>query len=226
MQLQERFAARILEERPESVLDVGCGSGILLERLRAAGVPSIGLDPSSKAMERVAEKGLEAIRGDAADLPFEDGRFDWVTMRHVAHHLADVPRSFAEALRVARRGFLVAEPWFDTSLASQRTAEALDLWDKRQYRHDGHVHDPVLGPREIFAALSSDAHFTMSSERYLDWREIPLEVVLEEESAVLAELAEGSEERVAFDAIVADIERDGITYNGTVICRIEKIAES
>ena len=103
MHLQERFIDRVLEEKPESVLDVGCGAGILLERLRDHGITTVGLDPSPRAMAALAKKNLEGVQGDAVELPFEDSSFDWVTMRHVAHHLADVPRAFAETLRVARR---------------------------------------------------------------------------------------------------------------------------
>ncbi len=220
MHLQERFSARVLEQNPQSVLDVGCGSGVLLDRLRDHSISAVGLDPSSQAMEILVEKGLEGVQGEAAELPFEDSSFDWVTMRHVAHHLADVPRAFAEALRVGRCGFLVAEPWFDLSLASQRTAETLDLWGKRQHRHCGQVHDPVLGPREIFAAVPESIRYSASSERYLDWQEIPVEVAREQAATLLDRLDSDAGERRAFEEIAGAIEAHGLTYNGTVICRI------
>ena len=100
------------------------------------------------------------------------------------------------------------------------TAETLDLWGKRQHRHCGQVHDPVLGPREIFAAVPESISYSASSERYLDWQEIPVEVAREEAPTLLDRLDSDTGERRPFEEIAGAIEAHGLTYNGTVICRI------
>lgn len=220
MPLRERFIARVLEEEPTSVLDIGCGTGGLLAKLRDCGIPVVGLESSNRALATVVKERLQGIQGNAWELPFADASFDWVSMRHVPHHLSDVRGAFSEALRVGRRGLLVAEPWFDTTLASQRTAEALDLWRKKQDRLRGQVHEPALAAQEIFEALPASLRCETSSEHFLQHRRVPIEVVREEVAPVLDQLAPDSPERRAFDEIAAAIESDGMTYNGTVICRI------
>ncbi len=89
--------------RGRKVLDVGCGTGKLVAALvERAYARAWGLD-ASEEMVRVARAGappgvgLKVGRAEA--LPFRDGSFERVTMRH-AVHLLDRPRAFAEAARV------------------------------------------------------------------------------------------------------------------------------
>ena len=64
------------------VLDVGCGSGYFLHRLREYGAGSchgIDLMESRIADARERYPGLDWQVGSATDLPFDDGAFDLVT---------------------------------------------------------------------------------------------------------------------------------------------------
>ena len=120
------FSDRLLALHPRSVLDVGCGAGLLLERCRAADVRAVGIEPRFESLH-------------AGALPFANASFDWVTMRHVPHHLEHPRAAFAEAWRVARTGLLIAEPWYDPTVPSQHTALAADRWLKRQDRRRGKI---------------------------------------------------------------------------------------
>ncbi len=105
------------------VLDVGCGTGVLLPAL-AELVGStgnvVGLDYSPellvKARDRVRQAGYEAmvelVEGDAAALPFETGSFDAAHVERVLIHVPDADAAIREMRRVVRPGgwVVAAEP--------------------------------------------------------------------------------------------------------------------
>lgn len=105
--------AYVEELMPEgSVLDVGCGTGVVASRLAGRGYAVTGVDPSAGMLEhlRSADPRVEAVRGSATELPFEDGRFDLTMCVAVMHHIAQpvaVRESLAEMVRVTRPGGLV-----------------------------------------------------------------------------------------------------------------------
>jgi len=88
-------------------LDVGCGTGRLLEALRPYG-RVIGVEPSEGMLRVLRERGRgEAVRGCAEDLPFPDERFDVVFTVAVLHHLVEparVAKALHEMVRVTRPG--------------------------------------------------------------------------------------------------------------------------
>jgi SAM-dependent methyltransferase len=95
--------------RPGKGLDVGCGTGVLAQRLAAVGYEMVGLDPSEGMLEVLAEHApdVRAVRGSGTDLPFEDGGFDLVLTVAALHHIADataVRETLAEMVRVTRPG--------------------------------------------------------------------------------------------------------------------------
>lgn len=95
---------QLLEAGPRRVLDAGCGRGDFGERLAAAGIEVVGLDQSSRMVDLTRERGLEAVVGDIAELPFPDESFDAAAANHVLYHLPDVDRGLAELARVLRPG--------------------------------------------------------------------------------------------------------------------------
>lgn len=97
----------------ERVLDLATGTGdLLLELDRRAQrlelrLELVGLDPSEGMLEVARAKlGARArlVRGEAEALPFEDERFDALTMAFGIRNVADRPRALAEMRRVLRPG--------------------------------------------------------------------------------------------------------------------------
>lgn len=76
--------------RGDAVLDVGCGTGTLLERYLARGCEVWGLD-GSPAMLKVARGRLGSqaglVLGDGGLMPFADDSFDVVTVTMMLHEL-------------------------------------------------------------------------------------------------------------------------------------------
>lgn len=98
--------------RPFRLLDVGCGTGTLVNRLAAlpAAELLVGLDYSPVMVRHLAHKiaasphaaRLHAVVGDSERLPFADASFDVVTCCNSFHHYphqAAVIRAFHRVLR-------------------------------------------------------------------------------------------------------------------------------
>ena len=114
----ERAAAELLDvAAPRSVLDVGCGEGVLTERW-AARDPScrlVGVDLEDPglaahwaARSRRANLRFEAM--EAETLGFADGSFELVAATEVLEHVADPQAALREMGRVAARWLLVSVP--------------------------------------------------------------------------------------------------------------------
>jgi ubiquinone/menaquinone biosynthesis C-methylase UbiE len=79
-----------------TVLDVGSGTGIHLEKYQRAGCAVYGID-QSPSMLRVARnrlgEGANLYLGDAANMPYEDNKFDLITISMVLHEMPQAVRS-------------------------------------------------------------------------------------------------------------------------------------
>lgn len=108
-----RFVRRAIRDAGVSgfVLDVGCGSGLLLSRLKPDGARVLGLETSPKAASIAwRANGIPCACGDLARAPFPDGSCSVVTMFHVLEHLAKPAEYVASAHRLlAQDGRLVVQ---------------------------------------------------------------------------------------------------------------------
>lgn len=199
--------------------DVGCGSGPVVQRLRDAGHTALGFEPDAAACGRAVAAGLPCVRAAATELPLPARSVDWVCMRHVPHHLDDLDGALAEAARVARRGLLLAEPWFDPALPGQQNALDVDLWLKRQHRRLGIVHHPVRPAAELLAALRV-APADVTVRTHLTLRQRPLEPLRDEAAPLLAGLAADAADRRAWQTLWTRCAQDGVTWNGTQITAV------
>ena len=96
----------------QRALDVGCGSGALVERLAELLGPEnvAALEPSESfaAAARARVPGARVALGSAEELPFADGEFDVTIAQLVVNFLADPERGLREMARVTRKGGTVA----------------------------------------------------------------------------------------------------------------------
>lgn len=93
--------------KPRSVLDVGCGRGLLLTQLRER-LPSarlVGTDISADSVARARAAGLEAECAEiASGLPFDDEAFDCVVFAEIIEHLVDPDAALVNISRILRTG--------------------------------------------------------------------------------------------------------------------------
>ena len=135
---------------PSSVLDVGCGEGVLTERwaerLGEGRVVGVDLDDPKLRAEWAARlrPNLEFLAAEATVLPFADGEFDLASAVEVLEHVPEPERTLAEMARVARRRLLVSVPrepvWRVTNLARGayvrelgNTPGHVNHWSKRSF---------------------------------------------------------------------------------------------
>ena len=135
---------------PESVLDVGCGEGVLTEewaeRLGDGRIVGIDLDdPKLRAeWERRRRPNLEFRAEEATSLSFADDEFDMASAIEVLEHVPEPEATLAEMARVAGRWLLVSVPreplWRGLNMARGaywgslgNTPGHVNHWSKRSF---------------------------------------------------------------------------------------------
>lgn len=86
------------------VLEVGCGTGLILERLAPIASSAIGVDLSPGMLEHARSRGLDVREASATELPFEDESFDLVCSFKVLAHVPEIGKAFEEIARVTAPG--------------------------------------------------------------------------------------------------------------------------
>jgi len=135
---------------PGSILDVGCGEGVLTEqwadKLGSRRIVGIDLDdPKLKAEWEKRQRGnLEYRVEDATNLSYGDNEFDMSTAIEVLEHVPDPERTVSEMARVAKRWVLVSVPreplWRGLNMARGaywkdfgNTPGHINHWSKRSF---------------------------------------------------------------------------------------------
>ena len=122
-----------------SVLDLGCGDGILLDSLKLRGNRVEGVDISREAVKKCEAKGHKVELFDFSDgkLPYSDNSFDYVVMLDVLEHLYDPDTTLAEAKRVSKRFIILSVPNFSSLPA--RLQVFLGRVPENNRRGKGHI---------------------------------------------------------------------------------------
>ena len=105
------------------LLDVGCGTGLLLHLAHERGAIVHGLDvvPGMVALAAVAEPSAELTIGDLQRLPYPDGYVEVVTAVNALQFAADPVVAVAEAARVLAPGGVLVASFFAAPELSQTT---------------------------------------------------------------------------------------------------------
>lgn len=106
------------------LLDVGCGSGMLLALAAERGAEPSGLDvtPELLAIARERLPAADLREGDMESLPFDDAAFDAVTGVNAFQFAGDPGRALTEAVRVLRPGGALVASLFAAPERSEGTA--------------------------------------------------------------------------------------------------------
>lgn len=89
------------------VLEVGCGNGMIAERL-ASTHEVVAVDVTLGSLDETRRRAnCEVVLAGLPDLPFPDDAFDTVVCSHTLEHIPDLWRAAAELRRVAKRVIVV-----------------------------------------------------------------------------------------------------------------------
>jgi ubiquinone/menaquinone biosynthesis C-methylase UbiE len=161
--LDELFDA----SRPQSLLDVGCGEGVLVHRW-AQRIPDkrvVGIDLEEESIQQGwAQRqapNLEYRIMKAENLPFADDEFDVATAIEVLEHVPDPEHTVAEMARVAQRHLIVSVPreplWRGLNMARGaylrefgNTPGHINHWSKRSFVRLLSRHGEVVEARSPF----------------------------------------------------------------------------
>ena len=154
-----------------SVLDCGCGTGILLKDLIQRYKRVVGLDISPEMMaliEPAIREKSELVIGDAENLPFPENYFDIVISRGTLHHLPQPAKALQDIYRILRpTGFFVlTEPSDDSWLLRWPR-----WWSHRLSRKFSSTHRAFLS--QELEDLLKEAGFIIEQKQYFGYLAFP-----------------------------------------------------
>jgi 2-polyprenyl-3-methyl-5-hydroxy-6-metoxy-1,4-benzoquinol methylase len=86
------------------LLDVGCGSGQLLQKMQELGWQAEGIDFDSRAVQNARSKGLTVQLGTLSNAAFPSDSFDAITMSHLVEHISEPASLLSECYRILKPG--------------------------------------------------------------------------------------------------------------------------
>jgi ubiquinone/menaquinone biosynthesis C-methylase UbiE len=110
-ELEAGYVRRFGADR--DVLEVGCGTGLVLLRIREFARRATGVDLSPGMLAKAQLRGLDVTLGSATELPFEDNTFDVACSFKVLAHVPEIEKALAEMARVTRPGGMVLAEFYN-----------------------------------------------------------------------------------------------------------------
>ena len=109
--VEDTIAALLGDDKVGTYLDLGTGTGAVLQLLAPLARTAIGIDASREmlklaraAIDQAGLKHVQVRHGDIYSLPFDDAAVDLITIHQVLHFLDDAQSAIAEAARVLAPG--------------------------------------------------------------------------------------------------------------------------
>ena len=127
------------------MLDIGCGGGATLKRLlkRSQDAKVYGIDISEESVAKASEVNKALIdkqvfvrQGSAAELPYEDGKFDLVTAVETVYFWPNLPNCMQEVHRVLKPGghFAIMVEVIDTDSKWTNVVEGMTAYTPEQLK--------------------------------------------------------------------------------------------
>lgn len=165
------FTKELKKLEIKSVLDIGCGEGFILNKLREEGIGKSweGIDYSIKAVEigKKINPDLDLKQGSIYDSELKDNSFDLVVCTEVLEHLEDPQKALKEVLRISNKYVLLSVPNEPLFLLSNFTQWGKDI---------GHINHWTFLGFEKFVKKNTGMNFKIHSRRYpFPWTMLVLE---------------------------------------------------
>ena len=152
----------------ERILDLGCGTGVLIQRLLQVSpeIEVFGIDSCAEMLEIAKQKLPESVDlkvGIADNLPFPSNSFDVVVSTSAFHYFRDPSQALQEAKRVLKpNGRLVITDWCYDYLTCKVCDFFLGFFNPAHFR--------TYGVAEFQEMMRSEGLQGIAIERYkIDW---------------------------------------------------------
>jgi SAM-dependent methyltransferase len=100
------WAMEQIDDKIETLLDVGCKDGMFVDKLRDLSIMSFGLEIDERYVRYAVNKGRPVKYGNACAMEFDDDVFDFVFSHHLHGLLPDYAKGIEEMMRVSRKYML------------------------------------------------------------------------------------------------------------------------
>ena len=146
--------------RDKDVLEVGCGTGLILHRAAQFARTATGIDLSGGMLAKAAERGLSVAQASATALPIATASVDVAYSFKVLAHIPDIAGAMREMARVVRPGgYVIAE--FYNARSIRRLVKALKKPTAvSDQTHDEHVFTRYDDARAIASYLPPELEWT------------------------------------------------------------------
>ena len=133
VELVERYAAG------KAVLEVGCGTGLILHRTARFARSATGIDLSAGMLARAQQRGLRVIQASATDLPIATASVDVAYSFKVLAHIPDIESALREMARVVRPGGWVLAEFYNARSLRRLVKAIKPPTAISEAAHDEHV---------------------------------------------------------------------------------------
>ena len=105
---QLRLILKSIDNSTKYILDVGCGNGYLLQRVKKERphIQVAGMD----IVKKMQDDEIEFYKGNITAMPFSDGQFDTVICTHTIEHILDLKSAIKELERIAKKQLIIVTP--------------------------------------------------------------------------------------------------------------------
>lgn len=146
-----------LSNNKTTVLDIGCGGGLLTSYLSHQGHKVTGLDLSLGSLETARKQDPEHkityVLGSAMELPFEDKCFDVVAAMDLLEHVPDYKLVIKEASRVLKPGGIFFFHTFNRNPISYLMIIKGVEWFVKNTPPSMHTYQEFIKPKELHEQL-------------------------------------------------------------------------
>lgn len=145
--------------KDKKVLDLGCGTGRLIQNLKGCG-ELVGADVSQEMLNLARRKhpDVKFVQADMLASPFADEEFDIVVSAFVIVHIRDLHKAFNEVNRILKKDGI-----FILTNINQRKAPKLKIDSKNKIVIKSFYHMP----EHVTEALE-DCFFKIESEEFVE----------------------------------------------------------
>ena len=133
VEIVERYASG------RDVLEVGCGTGLILDRVARFARRASGIDLSGGMLARAAARGLRVAQASATELPLGDASVDVAYSFKVLAHVPDVAGALREMTRVVRPGGVVIAEFYNARSLRRLVKAVKPPTAVSENSHDEHV---------------------------------------------------------------------------------------